>query len=65
VEIKVTRINYDGTAVDVTADAVLVPLSGDVTVTDGRVSGHGSFAFAYQTRVAGYTYALRSHALHQ
>lgn len=63
--VRVARVNYDGTAIDVTADAVFIPLSGDVTIQNGRVSGHGSFAFSYQASVASYAYELRSLSLSQ
>ena len=58
--VKVTRVNYDGSTSDVTKDANLVVISGDVTYKDGKVSGSGSFAFSYDTSVASYKYELRS-----
>ena len=42
-------IYYDGTVEDVTARAEFVPLSGNVTFADGRVSGKGNYAFRLHT----------------
>lgn len=45
-----TRVNYDGTTQNVTSSVVLVPLSGNVTLADGKISGKGEFALRYETR---------------
>ena len=47
--VTVRCIYYDGTVEDVTARAEFVPLSGNVTFADGRVSGKGSYAFRLHT----------------
>lgn len=46
--VKVFAVAYDGTETDVTASAVFKALSGDVTFTNGKVSGSGSFTFSYR-----------------
>ena len=45
-----TRVNYDGSTQDVTSSVVLVPLSGNVTLADGKISGNGELALRYETR---------------
>lgn len=47
--VTVRCIYYDGTVKDVTAEAEFVRLSGDVTYTEGKISGHGSYAFRLKT----------------
>ncbi len=58
--VKVIRVNYDGTTADVTSEAKLIKISGDVSFSNGKISGSGTFAFSYQTKVANYTYELCS-----
>lgn len=47
--VTVRCIYYDGTVKDMTAEAEFVRLSGDVTYTEGKISGHGSYAFRLKT----------------
>lgn len=47
--ISVTAVYYDGTTADVTGLAEFVPLSGEITYRDGKVSGQGSYAFRLKT----------------
>jgi hypothetical protein len=47
--VTVRCIYYDGTEEDMTAEAEFVCLSGDVTYTEGKISGHGSYAFRLKT----------------
>ena len=58
--VKVTRVNYDGSTTDVTKDAKLIVISGNVTFTNGKISGSGTFAFSYASSVASYKYEVCS-----
>ncbi len=58
--VKVYRVNYDGSEKLVTAEAQLIVLEGDVTFKGGKITGSGTFAFAYSTKVGNYTYELCS-----
>lgn len=61
--VKVTRINYDGSEVDVTSSARLICISGNVSISNGIISGSGEFAFSYQTSIGNYVYELCSLSL--
>lgn len=61
-----TRINYDGTASDVTSEVELTVLSGNVSLSNGRVEGSGVFAVRYKTSLplfTAYQYYIYSNSI--
>lgn len=62
-EVKVYRVNYDGSEQPVTGQVELILLEGDVSFKGGRISGSGRFAFAYSAKVGNYTYEICSTSL--
>ena len=58
--VKVYRVNYDGSEKLVTAEAKLIVLEGNVTFKGGKITGSGTFAFSYSTKVGNYTYEICS-----
>lgn len=59
-EVKVYRVNYDGSEKLVTGEAKLIVLAGDVNFKGGRITGSGTFAFSYSAKVGNYTYEICS-----
>jgi hypothetical protein len=59
-EVKVYRVNYDGSEKLVTGEAKLIVLDGDVSFKDGRITGSGTFAFSYSAKVGNFTYEICS-----
>ncbi len=57
---RVYRVNYDGSEKLVTADAKLIVLEGNVSFKGGKITGSGTFAFSYSTKVGDYTYEICS-----
>ena len=62
-EVKVYRVNYDGSEKLVTSEVELILLEGDVSFKDGRISGSGRFAFSYGAKVGNYKYEICSASL--
>lgn len=58
--VKVYRVNYDGGEKLVTAEAKLIVLDGNVSFKGGKITGSGTFAFAYSAKVGNYTYEICS-----
>ena len=58
--VKVYRVNYDGSEKLVTNEAKLIVIGGDVTFSGGKITGNGTFAFSYSTKVGDYTYEICS-----
>lgn len=59
-EVKVYRVNYDGSEKLVTGEAKLIVFAGDVSFKGGRITGSGTFAFSYSAKVGNYTYEICS-----
>ncbi|MBQ4141074.1 MAG: hypothetical protein IJD70_07025 [Clostridia bacterium] len=62
-EIKVYRVNYDGSEQPVTTQVKLIVLEGDVSLKGDKVSGSGRFAFSYSAKIGDYTYEICSVSL--
>ena len=61
--LRVYRVNYDGSERDVTSDAKLIVLEGDISFKGGKIYGNGTFAFSYSAKIGNYTYELYSVSL--
>ncbi len=57
---RVYRVNYDGSEKLVTAEAKLIVLEGNVSFKGGKITGSGTFAFSYSSKVGNYTYEICS-----
>jgi glycerophosphoryl diester phosphodiesterase len=62
-EVKVWRVNYDGSERLVTDEVKLIVLDGDVSFRGGKITGSGSFAFSYSSKIGNYTYEICSQSL--
>ena len=58
--VKVYRVNYDGSETLVTNEAKLIVIEGNVSFKGGKITGSGTFAFSYSTKVGNYSYELCS-----
>ena len=61
--VKVYRVNYDGSETIVTSEAKLIVLEGNVTLKNGKLTGSGTVAFSYTAKVGNYTYEICSMAI--
>ncbi len=61
--IKVYRVNYDGSEKLVTADVKLIVLEGNISFKGGKITGSGTFAFSYSSKVGNYTYEICSQSI--
>lgn len=62
-EVKVWRVNYDGSERLVTDEVKLIVLDGEVSFRGGKITGSGSFAFSYSSKIGNYTYEICSQSL--
>ena len=61
--VRVYRVNYDGSEKLVTGEAKLIVIDGNVTFKGGKITGNGTFAFSYSSKVGDYTYEVCSQSL--
>ena len=62
-EVKVWRVNYDGSERLVTDEVKLIVLDGEVSFKGGKITGSGTVAFSYSSKIGNYTYEICTQSL--